>query len=79
MKVRVRYFAVLREQAGTHFEEVETSARTLGELYEQLQRRHEFTLPSSLVKAAVGTEFRSLNHPVISDSEITFIPPVAGG
>ena len=79
MRVQVRYFAIFREQAGSNFEHVETSARTLAELYAELQARHGFSLPESLVKAAVGSEFRPLSDPLVADSEIVFIPPVAGG
>ena len=44
--VRVRYFAVLRDQRGLGEESVATEASTAAELYEELARRHGFTLPA---------------------------------
>ena len=38
-RLSVRYFALLREQAGRSSEELETAARTPQELYEQLHRQ----------------------------------------
>ena len=59
--VLVRYFAILREQRGLDEEQVATSASTAGELYEELARRHGFTLPASRLRVAVNDEFVALD------------------
>ena len=45
-RVRVQYFALLREQAKQAEETVETAAGTPAALYVELARRHGFTLPA---------------------------------
>jgi molybdopterin converting factor subunit 1 len=77
-RVRVQYFAVLREEAGRSEEEVTTSARTLGDLYEELSARHGFGLPRARLKVVVNEEFDEWTRPVREGDTIVFIPPVAG-
>jgi molybdopterin synthase sulfur carrier subunit len=77
--VRVRYFAVLREQRGLDEERVSTTAATAGELYEELRKRHGFTLPSDRLRVAVNDEFEPWTTAVRDADSIVFIPPVAGG
>lgn len=79
MKVVVTYFAILREQRGLPSETVDTSATTPAELYEELRDRHGFSLPASMVKAAVNGSFRSMDEPLEEGAKVVFIPPVAGG
>jgi len=75
----IHFFAIFREQAGHSSESYEGSAATLGELYRELAGRHGFTLPPDQVRAAVGTDYVSMDTPLEAGLDITFIPPVAGG
>lgn len=78
MRVRVEYFAVLREHAGCSHEEVETQAATLRALFAELEARHGFPrLPS--LKVALNAEFRDWESPLADGDTVVFIPPVAGG
>lgn len=77
--VTVEYFAQLRERSGVDREVVVTSARTVSELYAELQAWHGFTLPSSLLKVAVNAAFARWEDPIGVGDTIVFIPPVAGG
>ncbi len=77
--VRVRYFAILREQRGLEEERVTTEAATAGELYEQLRRHHGFTLTADRVRVAVNDEFAAWGVAVGNNDSVVFIPPVAGG
>ncbi len=79
MKINIQYFAILREQRGLSQEIYETSAKTPLELYEELKKRHRFTLPVDLIKAAVNNEMVELNHSLKESQTVIFIPPVAGG
>ena len=78
-RVRVQYFAILREEAGRSEEEVSTSARTLGDLYEELSARYGFGLPRERLKVVVNEEFDEWTRPVREGDTSVFIPPVAGG
>jgi sulfur-carrier protein len=77
--IRIRYFAILREQAGMERETVASSGETLAAIYGRLSLRHRFTLPPDRIRVAVNDTFRSMDHVPEADDEIVFIPPVAGG
>jgi molybdopterin synthase sulfur carrier subunit len=77
--VRVRYFAILREQRGLDEEKVATTAATAAELYEELRVLHRFTLPAERLRVAVNDEFGSWSSPVMDGDALVFVPPVAGG
>ena len=78
-KITLQYFAVLREQAGCSEESLDTFATTPAELYEEVQARHGFTLPLSMLRVAVNEEFRDWSSPLAANDHVVFIPPVAGG
>jgi len=77
--VRVRYFAVLREQRGLEEERVATEAATAGELYEELRIRHRFTLPADRLRVAINDDLKPWVAAVRDGDALVFIPPVAGG
>jgi molybdopterin converting factor subunit 1 len=77
--VRVRYFAILREQRGLDEESIATAAATAAELYEELRVRHRFTLPAERLRVAVNDEFGSWGAAVRDGDALVFVPPVAGG
>lgn len=79
VRVQVRYFAVLREEAGRAEEPVQTAAPTAGDLYREVARDHGFSLPVERVKVAVDGEFASWELPLRDGMQLAFIPPVAGG
>jgi molybdopterin-guanine dinucleotide biosynthesis protein A len=78
-RLNVRYFAMLREQAGRSAEQLETHAANPGELYEELRRRHALTLPASSLRVAVNDEFGDWQAPLKDGDTVVFLPPVAGG
>ena len=78
-RLRVRYFAVLREQAGRSTEELETQASTPRELYEELCRRRGLTLSPEFLRVAVNDEFGDWRSLLADGDTVVFLPPVAGG
>lgn len=78
-RVNALYFASLRDAAGTVGEQVDTDARTLGALYQQLQERHGFALPVQQLRVAVDGAFASWDDAPRDGAEVAFIPPVSGG
>ena len=79
MKVKLTYFAVLREQRGLSHEEIETDCVTASDLYTDLKERHGFSLDSNLVTVALNGAFQPMETPLSDGDEVVFIPPVAGG
>lgn len=75
----VEYFAILREQRGVARELVETAAATAKDLYEELHRRHQFTLTPERLRVVLNEEFVPWDAPLNPGDTIVFIPPVAGG
>lgn len=78
-RLQLRYYALLREQAGRAAETVESRARTPAELYAELADRHGFRLAQSQLKVAVNSAFADWERPLADGDEVVFIPPVAGG
>lgn len=78
-RVRVRYFALLREQAGRSAEELETSAATALELYQELRRRRGLALEPERLRVAVNDEFGDWHTRLAEGDTVAFLPPVAGG
>jgi molybdopterin converting factor subunit 1 len=78
-RLRVQYYAVLREQAGKGHEEITTAAATPADLYAELQARYPFHLAPQQLKVAVNTEFTDWSRPLQEGDVIVFIPPMAGG
>jgi molybdopterin converting factor small subunit len=78
-RVRIRYFAALREQRGVGEEEVDTAALTAAELYLELRRAHGFTLEASGLRLAVNDAFQPWATRIRDGDALAFIPPFAGG
>ncbi|HEY4246817.1 MAG TPA: molybdopterin converting factor subunit 1 [Lacunisphaera sp.] len=77
--IHVRFFAVLREQAGTSTIELSTAAATPAELYAELQTSHRLTFRAELLKVAVNERYVPMDSPLHAGDQVVFIPPVAGG
>lgn len=78
-RIHLQYFAMFREQSGKSQEEVETSAVTAADLYEELRARYGFEMPSRLVRVSLNMSFAGLDAEIANGDSIVFIPPVAGG
>lgn len=77
-KLRIEYFAILREQSGLDSEELETAAATPAELFDELCARFGFP-DASRFKVAVNEEFSDWHTELRDGDSVVFIPPVAGG
>jgi molybdopterin converting factor subunit 1 len=78
-QIKVLYFAMLAEESGMEAEVVSTSAQTPAELFDELNRRHLFTLDASVTQVAVNEEFATMTSELTDGDKVVFIPPVAGG
>ena len=83
MKVRVRYFASIREAVGQGSEPLETSAPTLGALRDELIARggaHAASLArGKAVRVALDQVMSDEAQPLRDGCEVAFFPPVTGG
>jgi len=79
MKVTVRYFATLRDAAGTASEEVEGDFRTAAGLWSHLGERHVFPLGPDDLRVSVNASYAPFTAALAEGDEIAFIPPVSGG
>ena len=85
MKVRVLYFASLREQLGAAGEEVDVpgDVATVAALRAHLRGRggayEKVLAEKSLVRAAVNQEMVQPGAAIEAGDEVAFFPPVTGG
>ena len=83
MKVKVKYFASVREAVGQGSETVETSAADLAALRRELIARggaHAQALaPGKAVRIALDQVMSDDTALLAEGSEVAFFPPVTGG
>ncbi|MBI2768501.1 MAG: molybdopterin converting factor subunit 1 [Burkholderiales bacterium] len=83
MKLRLKYFASIREALGTGSESVETSAATVAALRDELIARggpHAQALArGKTVRAAVNQVMSEEDASLSEGCEVAFFPPVTGG
>ena len=81
MKVRVRYFASVREALGTGDEIIETLATDLAALRAELMQRPggEVLAPDRAVRMAIDQVMQPESSPLRDGCEVAFFPPVTGG
>ena len=79
----VLYFAWVRERIGVPKEAVETDAKTVMDLVEELRAREErYALAFSdlsALRVAVDQELTDFDAPLENAREVAFFPPMTGG
>ena len=85
MKVKVLFFAALREQLGVSSEEIDLpgEASTVGALRAHLLRRggawQSALADGKLLRVAVNQDMAMLSGAIKAGDEVAFFPPVTGG
>lgn len=83
MRVKVLYFAGLREQLGTPGEDLDVPATTVAGLRSQLMARggawQSALAQGKALRVAVNQEMAQPTTPVRPGDEVAFFPPVTGG
>ncbi|MHB1052882.1 MAG: molybdopterin converting factor subunit 1 [Thiobacillus sp.] len=83
MKLRVLYFARLRERLGLAEESIEWAGTTVADLVAQLQARGgvwaEELAPGRAFRVAVNQEIVALEAVLTDNAEVAIFPPVTGG
>jgi len=79
-KLQVRFFALLREQAGCSSVELESRAADSAALYAELQDRFPgLTFPAALLRVSLNERYADFAAPLAAGDRVVFLPPVAGG
>jgi molybdopterin converting factor subunit 1 len=81
MKVKVKFFAILRERAGTSEVVKEIGeGSSITELWHILQQDYpKLAVPGIRLLYAVNQEYVTPDHVLKESDEVVFIPPVSGG
>ena len=81
MKVKVRFFAALRERVGTNEITKEVGEGcTVGQLWEALQKDYPRLAPIHMrLLYAVNKDYVGADHVLKEMDEVVFVPPVSGG
>jgi molybdopterin converting factor subunit 1 len=81
MKVKVKFFAILRERAGaTEFIKEVREGSTVGDLWAALQRDYpKLAVPGIRLLYAVNQDYVTSDRVLQDSDEVVFIPPVSGG
>ena len=78
-QIKIQYFALLKEERGLSAETVETSSKTVRDLFHELNNKHRFSLGTERLNVAVNDEFQPWDTSIKPGDTVVFIPPVAGG
>ncbi len=79
MRIRLRYFASIRERLGRTTEELEVpEGTTVSTVWDALVAQQP-ALAVQRYRPAVNQEYTSSGHVLRDGDEVVFIPPVSGG
>jgi molybdopterin converting factor subunit 1 len=78
-QIHILYFALLREERGLKEETVTTGSNTARQLFDELNKKHSFSLGTERLNVAINDEFQPWDTTLESGDAVVFIPPVAGG
>ena len=78
-RIRVLYFAELRERRGMPEETILTDARTPAAVYAEIARRHGFPPRHEGMTVAVNDEMAGWDSDLYDGDTIVFLTPFGGG
>jgi molybdenum cofactor guanylyltransferase len=79
MKIKIKYFASLRDSAGKSEEILNSDAKTPSELFKELKTKYNFSQEENQLKVAINEQYEPFSTLINELDTIVFIPPVAGG
>ena len=81
MKVRIKFFAILRERAGIGEVSKDIApGSNVADLWRQLQKDYpKLDVPGIRLLYAVNQNYVGLDHQLNDNDEVVFVPPVSGG
>jgi len=78
-KIKVYYYASLREQRGLDQEIIQTNAASVQNVYDELRKKYYFHLSTKQLRVAVNDNYVQWDHKIEENDNLIFIPPVSGG
>ena len=76
----IRFFAILREQAGCAALEASSAAADAAQLYAELQQRLPgLVFPAHLLRVSINERYATMEATLNAGDRVVFIPPIAGG
>jgi molybdopterin converting factor subunit 1 len=79
LKIKARYFALFREQAGCESETHDWRGGTAAELFQAMAEKHSALKPEAAALVAINDEMTGWETQLQEGDEVLFFPPVAGG
>ena len=79
IELTVRWFAAYRELTETESENIETSATTPAELFDEMKKRHQALGRRDAALVAVNDEMADWTTTLRNGDTVLFFPPVSGG
>jgi molybdopterin synthase sulfur carrier subunit len=83
MKIKILYFAWLRERIGKSSEVIKTEAKTVEQLIKDLrskEERYDFAFSDlSSVRVALDQTLSTFDSSLKNVNEVAFFPPMTGG
>ena len=79
MKIKIRYFALFREQTGCASETIDWPGGSAVELFQLMVEKHESLRTEAAALVAVNDEMTGWETELNEGDEVLFFPPVAGG
>ncbi len=79
MKLTIKYFASLREQAKKSEEVLDVDLNSPRDIYNFLCDKYGFSLAAEKLKVSINNEYSSMESALNENDTLVFIPPVAGG
>ena len=78
--LHVRFFAILREQAGCSICDASSAASDANQLYAELQQRFPgLVFPVHLLRVSINERYAPMDTALHAGDRVVFIPPIAGG
>ena len=78
-KFKIKAFGITREILGGREVEIEMEGHTVGDLENELKKRHPRLAQMPSMGIAVNQAYAGAQIPLEEDDEIALIPPVSGG
>jgi molybdopterin converting factor subunit 1 len=79
LKIKIRYFALFREQTGCAAEIIDWPGGTAAEMFQLMAEKHAGLRTEAAALVAVNDEMTGWETELNEGDEILFFPPVAGG
>ena len=79
MKIRVVYYALLRQERGLSEEILDCQAEIVEIFFDELKARHSFSLARDQVRVAVNGKVSPWGARLKEGDTVLLMPPVAGG